>query len=281
MTIFRLIILFSIAAIMGLGSCKGPSNGLQNGVLIEHNGHKLTVEDALSIMPPFENAKDSVANIEQIKRQWIRNHFIIEQAEEDLPNLGNEIEVKLLQYKADLLRYRFENYYISQKINQTVSAEEIQAFYNEHKKELLAKHAIVKAVYIELSNQVKQTQKIKPWLLSNKENDQDNLKVYCYKNARVFDDFEQQWLMMDQIRWMAHHNLVDDAQLVANTVLEHQDDSLAYFILISDVVNKGQMMPIEFAKDEIAQIIINQRKKVIQNELHQEWDEKVNQVLKQ
>ena len=132
-------------------------------IIIEYSDKYLSSSDIKLPKGIIFSEEDSLKWIEDAKKQWLLNQIIIEKSIKDLPSSELNIENDLLQYKADLLRYKYENYFIKNKIKTQVSSSEIKDFYQKNKKALKSSKTLVKAIYIEVRNTVKDRYKIKQW----------------------------------------------------------------------------------------------------------------------
>jgi hypothetical protein len=271
----RLLIPFCFTILLFVTACNSFNTDRPENVIAEYNGQYLSLDQ---VKNEFENCKtesDTTERIEVIKSQWLKYQLIIEKAEKELPSTEINIDLDLLQYKADLLRYKFDNFYINNKINTSVSQQEIEEFYDNNQSILKSNKTLVKAVYIEIDKAVKDKYKAKQWLASNREKDQERLKIYCFQNAEVFDDFEDSWVELDKLQAMSRSNQLVASKIKKNKVSEYHSDKTTYYILFTDIINKGQLAPLEYVKPEIAEMIINNRRRDLRSELDSKLDEQV------
>ena len=271
----RIIFLIILVGLIWMSSCKNISTDVSEDAILEYSNQYLTISDVNLPKNISFSKEDSIQWVEDFKKQWLYNQIIIEKAGKDLPKSELNIENDLLQYRADLLKYKYENYFIKNKINTQVSSSDISEFYQKNKKALKSSKTLVKAIYIEIQNTVKDKYKIKQWLASQKEKNQEKLKDYCFKNANVFDDFEDGWIEFNLLKLMSHSRQLKESKSILNRVIEQKNDSLTYYFLVKEIVFKGELMPIEYAKTEIAKTIINKRR----IQLLEEFNYKINQEL--
>ncbi len=275
----RYIIYLLFIATLFLLSCT-ISTEEKEDVLVSYNQQTLLWSDIEYLYPNSLSKEDSLDWIETVKREWLNNQIIIVKAEKELPNQEKDIKLELLQYQADLLKFKFENYYIKNKINTHISNSEIEDYYNKYKPTLIVLEPLVKAVYIEIPNTVKKRYKVKQWLLSKREKDEEKLKVFCFQNAKVFDDFEGNWVKLKQLRLITQSDKLQINRIVENIVVEQKDDETTHYIFINKIIKKGAIMPFAYAKKEIMKIIRNKRKSRLLEVFNGKIEEQVNQQLK-
>jgi len=273
MKYFSIFLGFSLVFLL---SCKQFSTVDSDDIVLEYGENILSLDDVFNSMPKGLSEADSLKWSNDFSNQWLRNQIIIAKAEKNLPKSQLNIDIEVLQYKSDLLKYKYENYYLRNKINTQVSTNEIDAFYKENKSALISTKTLVKATYVAVSNSIKDRYKVKQWLVSKREKDQEKLKVYAFKNAKVFDDFEEEWIELNSLKLLSHSKLLKENKSILNKVIEQKNDNITHYILVKEMIQVGQIMPLEYAKDEIVKIIVNRRK----NKLLEEFSLKIDQELK-
>lgn len=265
-----LIIVFSFIAFL---SCSNLNTESPENAIASYSGRYLNTNEVLKILPENLSQEDSIQWVEEYKRQWLENLIIIEKSRKNLPKPELDIEADLLQYKADILRHKYENFFIKNKINTNVSLSEIKTFYDTNKQNLLSNQTIVKGVYIEIPSSIKDKYKINKWLVSKKEKDQEKLKDYCFKNATIFDDFDNNWIELKQLQLITKSDKIVEKSIRTGKIIETKNEGLSQFIQINKILPSGSIMPLEYAKPEIIKLIINNRK----IQLLKELDLKINQ----
>jgi len=269
---------FLIVSLFFLISCSISTENESEDSVLSYNEHNLNLKELLNYLPKDLSVDDSLKWVKQFEKTWLRNQIIIQKSEKELPKKELDIELELLQYKSDLLLYKYENFYIKNKINTQVSNSEIENFYKENKSVLLSLNPLVKATYIVIPNTVRDKYKVRQWLVSSREKDADRLKLYCFHNAKVFDDFDGEWIALEKLRLMSASDKLRVNRGIENRVIEQKNDSVTHYIFIDELVKKGEVMPLDYARDEIVKIIINKRKNILENELNQKLDEQVEKV---
>ena len=247
----RYAIAFFLMSVLFLFSCNNSTKEDSENIVLKYNEETLYKTDIQNLVPLKLSKKDSLNWVEDFKRRWLKNQIIISKAEKELPKQEKNIEQELLQYKADLLKFRFENYYIKNKINNQISNSEIEDYYDKYKATLILQESIVKAIYIEIPNHIKNRYKVKQWLVSKRERDEDKLKVFCFQNADVFDDFEGNWVKVRQLRQLTQSDKLQTNKIIKNRVIEQRGPNSTHYVLVTELIKKGEIMPLNYAKQEI------------------------------
>ncbi len=239
----------------------------------------LTQEDVLLYFANMSGEFDSLAELENLKKDWLTKQIIISQAKDKLPKKETNLTREMLQYESDLLYFKYLSSYIRSKLNTQVSTEEIDSFYTANSTLLKTQEPFVKSVYISVPSHLKKEYRIKYWVRSKSEKFQEKLNIYCYKNAKTFEDFDNEWLPISKLKQVAQISESNKISLREKGLVEYETDSLRHYLFISEVMPKGSALPREQADKVIKEMITNIRKKKLQNELEKRIANKVEEVL--
>lgn len=231
---------------------------------------KLYLSDFINNIPKELNKKDSIIFVNSYREQWILNELLLHQAESNLSSEEKDIEKEIDEYRKNLLVYRYETELVKQKLDTSVSAEEIEQYYNGHQQNFMLKDNIVKVSYVKVGVKSPTIEKVKKWYASSDEKDRDNLKKYCIQYADNFFLDDNTWLLLDDV--MKEIPLRDyNPELFLKTTrhIEMSDSSFNYFLFIKEFKIKNMPSPLSFEKDNIRQVIINKRKLKLIEEMKQ------------
>ncbi len=270
------ILLLGIFVALFFASCNQMGEHVDT-VVLTYKDNELTQEDINLHFANISSTTDSLEELERYKRSWLSKQIIITEANKKLPAKELSVKEQMLQYEADLLYFKYVNYYIENKLNKQVSIAEIDTFYNAHSDILISPEPLIKSVYIEVPLKVRDAYKIRYWVRLGGKKYQEKLKTFCYQNAKVYDDFEGQWMTYGELSKVT--NISSERRVWQGQLVETQNDSLKQFLYIEEIIEKGEIVPREYADKMITEMIINLRKKKLQNELETEIENKVNTII--
>lgn len=220
----------------------------------------------LSDIPDFFSyelsAKDSAIIAKKYIQKWIKKQLILQKAELNLTVAKQrEVNKQLEETRASLIIYQYEQEMIKQKLDTIVTENEIEAFYRENPSNFILKQNIVKALYVKLSIDAPNLNKVKQWYKSNNDEDLTQLESYCYQYAEKFDYFNEEWLYFDKLLKELPVIIPDQERFLnRNNYIETQDSLYHYFVHIRDQTLKGAVSPVEFVQNDIKTIILTNRK---------------------
>ena len=214
------------------------------------------------------NSNDSLAIVKDYIDKWIRSQLLLNKAEQNLTDSEKDVESQIESYKSSLLIYIYEQSFLRQNLDTVVTDKEIEDYYNENQSNFILDEPLVKALFIKIPLAAPELFNVRQWYRSDDPEIINNLEAYCFKNATVYDHFNEEWISLYEVFSLipASNNLSENA-LLDRKYLETRDDSYYYFLRIYEAVEQGLVSPLEVVTSDINYIILNKRKIKLINEL--------------
>ena len=229
---------------------------------------ELYYEDIEEIIPGNLSPEDSIQQVSHIIEFWIRKQLLIKKAELNLTAEQKDVTEQLEDYRASLLIHKYKQKFTDQKLDTTISEDDIEAYFDLHANEFRLTSNTVKALFIMIPNDAPNLTQIKRLYKSNREADLLNLEDYCYQVARKFDDFDNKWIYFSQLMNLLPISIPKQEQfLQTRKSIEAEDSSYQYFLNIREYRLKGDTVPLDFVKGNIKGIILNKRKNQLLDDL--------------
>lgn len=217
--------------------------------------------DLATIVPGGTSHQDSITIIRSYINNWLKQQVVLKKAEDNLNEQQKEVSAKLEEYRNSLITYIYESELIQQKLDTSVSEEEIKTYYNDHQANFLLKDNIVKATYVKLPSRAPKLDKVRQWYQSGSARDSSLLVDYCHQFATDFYFGGDEWLLFDELLKKVPIKTYDKEEYLRNNrFIEVSDTSGIYFINIRGFKIKESISPLSFENDNIRALIINKRK---------------------
>jgi len=261
---------YLIILVIGLLSgCTYFSNSSQGDVVVAKVGDKVLLRRELaSALQGGITKTDSVNQAKDYIQRWIKQELMLLSAEKNLSDDQKDVQRELDEYRTSLIIHRYQQQLISQKLDTVLTAENIRQFYDLNPQKFILDQQIVKAIYIEVPKNVAKADQLKRWMSALDDKSRTELEKYSFQNATKFDYFNDQWIDFSQIRSRMPVSFTNpDATLRRNSFIESTDDNKYYLAAIKDYRLIGDKAPFEFVKDRIANLILNNRKMELIEEL--------------
>lgn len=213
--------------------------------------------------------EDSITIARNYIERWVRNELILNKAEVNLSEeYQQEIEKKLEETRANLMIYQYEQQMMLQKMDTAVSEQEILDYYDNHIRNFNLQNSILKILFLKLPREAPNIERARVWFRSDNQNDMQNLESYAYQFADKFDDFGERWISINFLFRELPAEIGDITNFLRNNqYYETSDSSYYYFVNIRDFRLRGAMAPLEYVREDIKTIILNNRKIAFLQEL--------------
>jgi len=220
----------------------------------------LYASDIQGVVPSNISEQDSMEFLREYIDNWVHQQLIIAQAEKNLSDEEKDFSRQLEDYKNSLTVFQYESNLIRQKLDTSVSDEEIANYYEKNKINFELKENIVKVVYVKLPKKVSPAP-LRTLIRSDQPQDQKKLQDFCHKHAVNYYLDDQNWLLFNDIlKEIPIVTYNQEEYLKNNRIIEIQDSAFTYLMNIKGFMIKESISPLSFEKNKIRDIIINKRK---------------------
>ena len=232
-------------------------------------------ENLAGIVPPNSSRKDSLTVIKNYIDNWIHQQVVLHKAESNLDENKKNVDEKLEEYRNSLIRYAYEKALVEQRLDTNVSEKEIEEFYNANPGNFELKSNILKVIYLKLNKKSPKLNKVRDWYTSTNKKEKEQLKDYCRQYALNYFLDDETWLLFDDLLKEIPLKTYDQEQFLHNNRnIEIEDSTTFYFVSIRGFKVKNSLSPLSFERNNIRNMIINQRKlKLIEEMEHQAYED--------
>ncbi|MBO4231075.1 MAG: hypothetical protein J5886_05305 [Bacteroidales bacterium] len=263
-----------IAAILMvlLPSCKAFQSLIHDGEVVARLGdHKLYLSELESVIPNGTSPEDSINLANLYIQSWATSKAFQDIAEQKLSKEEKDVSKELDAYRQSLLRYRFEQRYISERLDTVVSAKEVNDYYEAHKENFTLERPILKARFMRISEDSPNLQKIKKLMSSDDVEDVMAADSVAFNSAQKYVDLSDTWI--DAVTLAVDFG-VDYVQMLSKKngkFIEIKDDNGSLCVaFVADMVKSGEIPPVEFCEERIKDIIVSGRKHQLLTTLEQD-----------
>ena len=192
-------------------------------------------------------------------------------ASEQLSKSEKDVSKELEAYKNSLLRYRYEQRYVNERLDTTVSRTEIEDYYDAHNDLFVLDIPILKARFLDIMEDSPNYETIRRRMSSNKYEDIAEADSLAYSSALRYVDWSDRWI--DAVT-LAREFGTDYGTMLTKLsgsyieMREERGDIKVAYIL--DTRRAGTLAPLEYCEDRIRNIIISTRKQKLLTTLEQD-----------
>ena len=264
-----------LACLLGglLFSCHRPGAGTGGTVAVRVDDAVLYKEEIEAQIPKGTLSQDSAHIAEKIINDWTLQQVMLKKAKENTAESAAAFEKQIEEYRNSLILYDYQNRVLSQRLDTVVSAEEIEAYYQQNMPQFYLKSNIVRVRFVKLRKDHRLADKIKKAVFSPALSDEDMLQLakWCRQAADNYYLEEEQWLYFnDLLREVPIQTYNQDNFLKNNRNIEISAGDAVYYVRIVDFKVRDMVSPLNFETERIRQILLNHRRQVFLQRMQQD-----------
>ena len=253
----RICVIMACLAV-ALAGCGKQHDHKGKKPLVEVAGKFLYQEDLLTALPLNLSAEDSVLFAENYIRNWVEDVLLFDKAENNVRD-GEKVKALVENYRKSLLMHAYQEELIKQQLQEEITQTEIQEFYDNNKDLFVLDNPVLKGLFIKVPLQSAGLADVRRWYKRNTDEAIENLEKYSLRHAVTYDYFYDCWRPLEEIGAMMPQKEWESAKngLRKASDVELKDTAFHYFLHVEEFQGKGEQRPLDFAQEEIKEILIN------------------------
>ncbi len=213
------------------------------------------------ILPKGISAEDSISMSNNYIDKWIKQELLIQKADENLSIDQKDLREELEEYRNSLIIYKYKNELIKQRMDTIVTNQQIEEFYNNNPSNFNLNYSIVKATFVMIPGDLADPELVKSLVADTSPEGLDELRDYCGQYAKRVNISADEWISFQMLEKNFPNKVEDDETFLTQQKLYEMNDSNYYYIVsIHDYKLTNDLAPIEFVRNNIKNLILNQRK---------------------
>lgn len=243
-------------------------------------GEALTWDSLAQRIPNDLSLEDSAALAERVIDRWMREHVMLAQAKANLERERDHLEQALEAYRRSLLINTYETRYVESRLNATLTDKEIQDYYDAQKELFTLHDHAVRVLYVHLPDPQAEAQirgaawtkrdqrawkaeveQLTEWMVLADSVSIPAMERWCIEHGAIHHLDHEAWWTLGELTDEVPLSLyrVED-QIQRTTPLSFSADKRLYFVRFLDHGLKGKTAPLEFARDQITELVLQGRR---------------------
>lgn len=238
-----------------------PNNDPGKKVIAEVGIKQLFVSDMAGVIPAETSKEDSIRLADEYIRKWVKQELMIQKAEENLSPDQKNLTRELQEYRNSLIIYKYKNELMKQRMDTTVTSEQIEEYYLNNIENFNLTRNIVKAIFIKVPSEVANPTLLKNYCNDTSKEGLSGLREYCVQYAKSFDLFNESWVDFEVVVKNIPKEISEPEQFLhRNNRIEVSDSNYYYLVSIQDYRLINDEAPMDYVKENIKNLILNRRK---------------------
>lgn len=253
-------------------SCRAISSFLSADETIAEVGQaKLYRSELNELIPRGIPAEDSVRLAKMYINTWALNQVFLAVAEEQLSKSEKDVTKELEDYRKSLLKYRYEQLFVNERLDTSVSDDRIEQYYQDHEEKFILQRPVVKARFLLIAEDSPSLDKIKKKMASDEVQDLVDADSLAYSSALKFLTWGNEWIDASTLarEFGADHETMLD-WMEGKWITRRDTSGRVSVAYVSEIMNAGRLAPIEYCTPSIRDMIISARKQSLISTLEQD-----------
>lgn len=240
-------------------------------VVARVGGERLYLSELRSYIPAGTSPEDSTAIALQYINSWATEHLYLKTAEARLSKEEKNVDKELEAYRRSLLRYRYEQRYINDRLDTLITQQQEEEYYKAHAASLELARPILKVRFVDIMTDSPNYDEILAKLPSEGGQSLKDLDSLTYVSAPRYFDSSDKWMDAAVLArefgtdWSTMVSRIKDKYIIFN--YEDRGETRAAYVF--SIQSKGQA-PLEFCSASIRDNILSERKRELLKNLEQD-----------
>lgn len=242
-------------------SCKHSNQQSKEIPLAKAYNNFLYPSDINGILSTSFSAADSERVVKHFIDEWIKNKVLAHKAELNLSDQEKDVQEKLDEYRNSLLIFKYQSKLVTERVDTNVSEAQLREYYEKNKNNFELKKNLVQLTFVKIDQTSVALNQIRNLFKSSHISDKEKLSSLCGKHANNFFLDDEVWLDFNEILKELPITNYDQEQFLRNNkFLEITEGNYIYLINIKAYRIKNSISLMEFERDNIKSILLNERK---------------------
>ena len=255
-----------------LGSCNAISSLIHDDEVVAKVGeHKLYKSELEGFIPNMIPAADSIRLAEQYINSWAMDLLYLEVAERELSKSELDVTADLESFRRSLLKYRYEQRYINDRLDTLVTDEQVRAYYEAHTEDFELKRPVLKVRFVDVMKDSPDKDAILKMMRSSEYDDVQRADTLAKSSALRWFDNADTWMDASELARFFGLDHQEMLALLKGDQIRYQpsdrDDLMVAYVC--DIRKTGPA-PLDFCSSRIRDILMSARKHDLMKSLEQD-----------
>lgn len=245
-----------------LASCNAISSLVHDDQVVAKVGqHKLYKSELERFIPNMIPAQDSARLAEQYINTWAMDLLYLEVAETQLSKGELDVSAELEDFRRSLLKYRYEQHYINDRLDTLVTDDQIRQYYQAHESEFALKRPVLKVRFVDVMKDSPNKDAILKMMSSKEYDDLQRADTLAKSTALRYFDNSDNWMDAEELAKSFGVDYVEMLSHLKGDMIKYEPDDRADLMAayVLDIQRTGTA-PLAFCADRIRDIIMSGRK---------------------
>lgn len=253
-------------------SCTAISSLIHDDEVVAKVGrYKLYRSDLGRFIPENVSPEDSARLAANYINTWAQEYLYMQVAEQQLSKAEMDVTAELEDYRHSLIRFRYEQRYINDRLDTLITEEQLNEYYTAHLDEFKLSRPVLKVRFLNILKDSPYLAQIVDAMSVEEEGRVPEADTLGAAYALKYYDRSETWTDAAQLALLFG---VDASRMLSVLkdnliIIEPEDRGDVMVAYVCDIQREGTA-PLEYVEDRIRDIIISNRKHKLLKSLEQD-----------
>lgn len=260
-----------IFALFVFNSCLQSDKSVQieNPLIAKVHAYELRQSDVDMVLSQNMSPADSNSVANAFIENWIRNQLWNHEAEKQVQD-DYRISQLVDSYRTSLLAIEYESQVLKEKLDSSITQQAYAETYEQYKTQFVLDEQLLQGWFAKIPKSANnQTAFYREW----KQSDVEAVRSYCESQSGDCLLSDHRWRDRSDILKIIPKRFINSDQIKKLSNYKKSDNQFNYYLKYSAYVDKNEVAPLEYIKDELKRVILHARKEKIIADLTEEMYE--------
>ena len=259
-----------LTLLLTLSSCNFISSFIHDDEVVARVGNeKLYLSELSSYIPDTVSPEDSTNLAMQYITSWARDLLYLNLAENQLSKAEQDVSSELEDYRRSLLRYRYEQLYVNDRLDTLITDAQIESYYKEHEDYFKLQRPILKVRFLDIMSDSPNAELIIRCMSSDDYSEVLAADSLAYQSALRYFDKSDVWMDAAVLAREFSTDYVTMLASLSDSFIRIEQDGRLRIAFVLDIRRSG-IAPVEYASAQIRDNILSDRKHRLLKSLEQD-----------
>ena len=259
-----------LTLLLTLSSCNFISSFIHDDEVVARVGNeKLYLSELSSYIPDTVSPEDSTNLAMQYITSWARDLLYLNLAENQLSKAEQDVSSELEDYRRSLLRYRYEQLYVNDRLDTLITDAQIESYYKEHEDYFKLQRPILKVRFLDIMSDSPNADLIIRCMSSDDYSEVLAADSLAYQSALRYFDKSDVWMDAAVLAREFSTDYVTMLSSLSDSFIRIEQDGRLRIAFVLDIRRSGTA-PVEYASAQIRDNILSDRKHRLLKSLEQD-----------
>ena len=255
-----------------LGSCNTITSLVHDDQVVAKVGkNKLYKSEVERFIPNLVSPADSARLAEQYINSWAMDLLYLDVAERELSKGELDVSAELEDFRRSLLKYRYEQRYINDRLDTLVTDEQVRNYYEAHKSDFELKRPVLKVRFVDVMKDSPNINAILRMMTSQEYDDVQRADTLAKSTALRWFDSSDTWMDANELAKYFGLEYTQLLSLLRGDTIRYEPADRADLMVayVCDIRNSGPA-PLDYCAPRIRDILMSARKHDLMNSLERD-----------